>query len=613
MSKCLVVWCTVLVVASVAWASPRLHAQTGQVELRPWEIPTVGSKNPLKIASAVLASPDCEPDIVVDVALAAQSPLMTDAKARLDYANLLAHNLRDRKCPKAVTARITMLAATGIVVEDFVIDVTSPSVEPVAVKPDTTDAMSKEAPPVHKPPRTTDAGSVTARVDPAGKAAELATASTDAAEAGAALGGFSLEFWIELTFAAFIGLLVLFIHLLAESRRTDALLQAPSTVRKVLFSVLRGATLLTPREGNTAERMILAGGDVLSTRFSVPATRGIFWHQDRLEVCWLAYVPVPPGMIARVEAKEVSVSPILDTSRAVTIPHDIKDGRLSVTALERGVRWQITSPRGIDTQDGYGVRLHLAVHSWIEAPADSPCITRLFDEHAAYPNKVRDWALATLSELLARRTYAEALCFGDILIDDLNQRWRERGEALLGVDVSTAISTQFTAVVIKPRQEAEHLRFARTFGRVADVEDRIKQLQEKNDNLIRELHQVVFTHYGNMSTSLAALLDPNARQKVPRIPHKGSEFRRKVHKLTEEIGGTISKSMGESVVQRVVKKPFELGINLLKHSAEEYISACNKLAAAVQRLRLEQRHTMREVKDPTSVELPQHRHQDLPR
>jgi hypothetical protein len=579
MTKGLLVWCGVLLLVGGLSATPRLEAQTASVEIPPWQIPLGSSKG---IAKAILTAPDCQPELRVELVLGPRSPLMTDGKAREDFAKLIAHNAKGRWCPETPAARITIRAESGATLAEYVLDLS-----PQSLVPDSSadaGAGSTAADAQSDPPPPDDAVPGRVHVDVPG----LGDPGRD----------FGLAFWAEIAFASFVGLLVLGIHLISEARDTDAMLQAPSSIRKILFSVLRGATLLTPRGGKNLDRMIVEGSSDLATRFTVPATRGIFWHEDRLESCWLAYVPVAPGTIARVEAKMASQSPILDTSRAVTVLDNIKGGRLNVTSLERGVRWQITSTRGIDTQDGYAVRLHLAVHSWIDAPADDPCLTTLFQEHSAYTRDVRAWALRTLEELLAQRKYEVALRFGDNLIDELNQRWQQTEDHTLGAKLAKAICTRFTAILIKPRQEGEHTRFKDIFSNVAWIEDQTNQLKEKNQNLIRELQQEVFTHYGNMSSALAALLDPKpkATQRFPRIPPGGSQFRQSVRKRTEQIGGTLSKGMDDEIVKQVVSRPFLFGKQQLEHNAAEYINACSKLAAAVRRLRREQKRTMEKLK-----------------
>jgi hypothetical protein len=602
-----------LLVAIGLFGSPSLGAQDGFEELPRWRVPQ-GSG----VSKVLLTDLDCRFEIRLQIVLGAQSALLASAQARDDYAKLLAHNLHGQRCPEAQAALITMRAESGASVGEYAIRLAPepPRTEstPRAEPRDSTSTSAAVG--RNDAPEPGNGASIPAR-GPSGttRDARPTTAATAPPEppADTHSQGFGPPFWIELAFAGLLGLMVLGIHVVAASPIADAFLEMPSSIRKILSAVLRGTALLTPRGGQSADRMIIVGGDDLVTRFTVPVTRGIFWHENRLQPCGLAYVPVPPGMIAWLNAKQVSQSRILDTSRAVTILDNPRDGRLSVIALERGARWQITSPRGIDTHDGYAVRLHLAVHSWIDTSADARCVARLFEEQAAYPNKLRDWALGTLGELLGNRSYDEALRFGDILIDELNQRWQASAQRLLGAEVCEALSTEFTAILIKPRQEGEKTRFAPIFSHVAAVEDRIKQLENKSEYLIRELGQELGNHYSNMTTSLAALFDPQARRIDARMLQKSeSQFRRNLRENTEAIGGSLSKGMDRSVVGELVKKPFELGKSLLESNAANYIDACTKLAAAVRRLRVEQQRTMTVIDAPAPAESGPNRQQDIP-
>lgn len=533
----------------------------------------------------VLADPGCNQRFKLELHLADDSPLLADPVARRRYMEQVARWALDRKCKNAEVADVTVSAYSGTLVDQLAFARSEPSVPPSPVK----RRLGGQTPPTATaPPTITPADAlVTSESElPHSKPAPATSVDPESALRPADRFGPLL---LELTFPVCVLLLLLGLHVLSNSKRADVLLELPNTIRaisRVLFprpvAAPAGVSMAASRE------IVLVDGDEMTMRFTLPLVRGIFWHRDRAERCWLTHVPVPPGMLARVDANNVSLSPVLDTSRLVTIVDDALGGRISVTAIERSARWQVVENQGIQTRDGYTVRLHLAVHSWVYAPADHPGIERLFEEYLSYRSKVRVWVLGALNDLLGAQDYDYSLRWCDELTERLNALWQEAQIRELGAALAEVVTTSFVALVIKPRHEAEQTRFRQIFSRVTEVENKIKKMEEKSVNLIRGLDQALAGYYGYMGTSLNALSD--FRKEPDGEVH--SAFRRTLLANTRAIGGNLAKGIDRDFASSLVLEPFLMGKKSLEDNASSYTDACERLAQAVRDLREEQRRTL---------------------
>jgi hypothetical protein len=412
------------------------------------------------------------------------------------------------------------------------------------------------------------------------------------------ISSFGVGFWLEVVLV--LGLLALAFALFrwASSTRADAWLQLPtsiSSIAQVLFNVAettaakRGSTVQPDKRG-----MVVIAGDELSLRFKVPVYPGVFNHNGSLARCVMAHVPVPPGMIARVETQSgsVSMNRILDTGRVLTIKEENLDEKwVSVLALERSARWQVTVKNGVKTGDDYLVRLHLAVHSSIVISAGDPVIDRVFEEYSSYRIEVSRWVRNALEGMLQEQSYDQSLRHCDEIVDSLNRKWRTASEGRLSSELQKAVTTRFTALVIKPRQEGEATRFRPIFNRIHLIEKETSDIKDQADYQVEELKTKIIDKIQEINTYIGNLdgIEVRVENGQPIGEKRKKSFADRLTDNATAVGSHLDRGAERTEVHKITRSPFEDGASLLKNFGKSYVDACGQLSELIRQVRAEQR------------------------
>ncbi|MBP2227659.1 hypothetical protein J2847_000941 [Azospirillum agricola] len=405
---------------------------------------------------------------------------------------------------------------------------------------------------------------------------------------------FGLDFWLEIGFALLLGGLALGLHLVSTSQTADAFLDQPQalrSLREVLFSQ-RG------KASDDGRNLVFISGDEMSQEFKIALKRGVFLHDGNMRRCWMAHVPVPPGAIARVGAAAVSGSRILDTSRLITLLDENLGAELTVSVIERGARWQVPLQSPLETRDGYRVRLHLAVHSWVPVPADDPRLGKLFENYRHYRRQVGTWGLEALQTIFSTRTYDEIMRNGDETLEQINRRWLSEKRRLLP-DLDGVVETQFTGLVVKPRQEAEETRFTRIFNKISSMERILDQRVLESKVLLDRLTDRTVQAISRIDAAMAALDGPVVKGSDG-TSGKQPSFAEGMVANTRHIAGTMTQSRDGDALVRLVRTPFQTARTTFEQAADEYIAACADLATVVRGVRQEQTRSVAKEKAAAS-------------
>lgn len=393
---------------------------------------------------------------------------------------------------------------------------------------------------------------------------------------------FGFNFAVEIGFAVLLGALALALHLVSTSQTADAFLDQPQALRS-LRDVLFG------RQDDTAEggrNLVFISGDEMGQEFKIGLRRGVFLHDGSMRRCWLAHVPIPPGAIGRVGASAVSGSRILDTGRLITVLDETLGAELKVSVIERGARWQVPLAPPLETRDGYRVRLHMAVHSWVPVAADDPRLGTLFENYRHYRRQVGTWGIEALQAIFAARAYDDIMRNGDEILEQVNRRWLSEKRRLLP-DLDGVIETQFTGLAVKPRQEAEETRFTRIFNKITSMERILEQRELESEVLLKGLADSTIQAISRIDAAMAALDGPVIESNGG-TAGKQPSFAEGMVANTRHIAGTMAQSRDGEALVRLVRTPFLTARTTFEQAATEYIAACANLATVVRNVRQEQ-------------------------
>ena len=242
--------------------------------------------------------------------------------------------------------------------------------------------------------------------------------------------------------------------------------------------------------------MPVVNAHALGYKALVKHFHGYYWVDERPVTGSAGRVYVYPDFIARLHyvnrwehsrlldasAFSLRVGEMGDTASAQkavsgTPEADSNSGWSVVDFLCRGVRWQLTfDDSSIKSLDKYVMNCHLAVHTTVELPlSDTDRLNRLFDIRPQFEQVLRSVISGALRDELSKRRYREAMYAVPDIIARLNRDWAERPEFR---DYHDLIQVQFTALVIRPREEAER-QFITADVNLASVKEKIRRLDRE--------------------------------------------------------------------------------------------------------------------------------------
>jgi len=209
----------------------------------------------------------------------------------------------------------------------------------------------------------------------------------------------------------------------------------------------------------------------------VPHYRG--WYRDatgRVVRARAARVHVAADQLARLQyVNGWTGEQILDTSAFCIQLADASD---TVDYLNRSGRFEIVvADDQLRSLDGYPMNCHLAVHYSIEAEVGQrDFLETLMQRIPNLKQDIEERVAGVLREEFSRSDYRDAMYNVPRTVNRLNQAWVADDDL---PDVRRAMSLHYSALVIKPREEAER-RFLSTPGAgMARLKDRIERVDEE--------------------------------------------------------------------------------------------------------------------------------------
>lgn len=222
--------------------------------------------------------------------------------------------------------------------------------------------------------------------------------------------------------------------------------------------------------------MSIMGSTPFGYRAQVPHYRG--WYRssgDQAIRGRASRVHVAPDQIARIGYRDDwQGHKLLDTSAFCLQAEDAPE---SVDYLARSGRFELVFyDDHFRSSDGYPLNCHLPVHFWIDlALDDTDSVNRLMDRVPLLQREIEERVAAVLREELSRREYRRVFYEVPKIVDRLNTAWAEDGDLQ---ELRQVLGIHFSALVVKPREEAER-RFLSTPGAgIERLRDRIRRVDE---------------------------------------------------------------------------------------------------------------------------------------
>jgi hypothetical protein len=209
----------------------------------------------------------------------------------------------------------------------------------------------------------------------------------------------------------------------------------------------------------------------LGYRVRVAHYPGHYWGPEGLEVGSAARVHVAPDFVARLNYPNFwqGRSRLLDASAFCL---RVEGKGEEVEMLARGVRIELVfNDSSMRSRDEYEINCHLAVHVWNDLPLhEEERLNRLFDSLRSFNDALRSSINGALSNELRARTYREALYEVPDILKVLAKRWGTLPELARFREL---VHVAFTALVLKPRLEAERLELQRLGAGLMKLEEKI--------------------------------------------------------------------------------------------------------------------------------------------
>jgi hypothetical protein len=214
----------------------------------------------------------------------------------------------------------------------------------------------------------------------------------------------------------------------------------------------------------------------LGFRALVRHYHGSFWTATGCISGSAARIHVDPQWIARLGyVDHWQGTRILDSSAFCLRVGETSD---EVEFLCRATRLQLVFDDGrIQSSDGYIMNCHVAVHVAIDLPAsDNERLNRLFDRVPQFKPLLRSVASGTLRHEFSTRPYRQSMYQAPVIVAALNRCWAENAQFR---DYWELLQVEFTALIIRPREEAERRFLATPTANLEHVHDRIRILDQE--------------------------------------------------------------------------------------------------------------------------------------
>jgi hypothetical protein len=258
---------------------------------------------------------------------------------------------------------------------------------------------------------------------------------------------------------------------------------------------------------------------LLGFRARVKHCHGLFWTAAGLVTGSACRVFVHADFIARLGYLDHwQGSRLLDSSALCLRVGEISD---EVGYLCRGTRHELVFDDGsIRSKDGYLMSCHVAIHTFIELPlTDDRRLNCLFDRLAQFEPVLRSVVSGTLRHELSIRGYRESMYFVPAIVAALNCRWAADSQFEIYRDL---VHIEFTALVIRPREEAERRFLATPTAHLEQVHDRIRVLDQEREARRSERER----RWHDWRLSLVAALD-SLEEQIPASTRQTAEGLRK--------------------------------------------------------------------------------------
>jgi hypothetical protein len=254
---------------------------------------------------------------------------------------------------------------------------------------------------------------------------------------------------------------------------------------------------------------------LLGFRARVKHCHGLYWAAAGPVTGSACRVHVHPDFIARLGYLDHwQGSRLLDASAFC-----LRVGETSneIDFLCRASRHELIFDDGsIRSKDGYVMSCHVAIHTFIELPlSDDVRLNRLFEDLAQFEKVLRSVVSGTLRHELSNRGYRQCMYSVPATVAALNCRWVGDSQFQVYRDL---IHVEFTALVIRPREEAERRFLATPTAHLEQVHDRIRILDQARETRRSERER----RWEDWLVSLAASLQ-SLEEQIPASTRKAAE------------------------------------------------------------------------------------------
>ncbi|MGI8756514.1 MAG: hypothetical protein ACR2MB_11760 [Acidimicrobiales bacterium] len=277
-------------------------------------------------------------------------------------------------------------------------------------------------------------------------------------------------------------------------------------------------------------------------------------------------VHVGPDQLARIEyVDDWSGQQLLDSS---TFCLQLTDASDAVNYFNRSGRFEIVlHDDRIRSLDGYPMNCHLAVHYSIDVGIDEPVLLeRLMHRLPTLEHEIEERVAGALRDEFSQSEYREALYKTPDTVTRLNRAWATDSDLH---ELHEALTVHFSALVVKPREEAERRFLSTPDAGMARLDDRISRVDE---DLQREAR-----HWDSRAEDTNTALRNAVRELLDYPPEAIRKAATGLHNSVREMGS------GERVVQSV-NNMFLGGQRALARGADQFVDALQSLQSLIQSL-----------------------------
>jgi hypothetical protein len=262
----------------------------------------------------------------------------------------------------------------------------------------------------------------------------------------------------------------------------------------------------------------------------------------------------------------------------------VEDASESVDYLSRSGRFELVFYGDhFRSRDGYPMNCHLAVHFWVTLGLDEPhLIDRLMDRVSQLQREIERRVAGLLRDEFGQREYRQAFYEIPKVLDRLNAEWAADDDLL---DLRQVLNLRFTALVVKPRVEAER-RFLSTPGAgIERLRDRIRHVDED----VKQEKRYWESRWGDTVTALDHAV-------IELLEYPPAAIRESVAGLRD----TVSKMGTGTHVVGSVDGMFLTGQRALARGAEKAVGALRTLQQLIEALAQEDSRLRAALAEPVS-------------